>query len=194
MKSKDLIRELKKQNLTGRRVFSFEDICKMFPDEERKRIREDLARFASAENPFIIRACRGIYVNAMSPLGDILEEIASVLRKDHYTYLSNESVLSSYGVISQIPMGTITVMTTGREGNINTAFGDIEFTRTKSSPLEIISSVGTPPSPGRLPRASLERALRDFEKTQRDRNQFDESALAEILSERHEEASCEPAP
>lgn len=194
MKSKDLIREMRKRHLTGRRVFLFEDICKMFPNEDRKRVREDLARFASSENPFIIRACRGVYVNAMVHLGDILEEIASVLRKDHYTYLSNESVLSSYGVISQIPMGSITVMTTGREGNIRTAFGNIEFTTTRSSPMEIMASVHAPKAGSLLPRANLRRAVRDFMITQRDRNQLDEAALHEVLSEESEERVYEPAP
>lgn len=54
--------------------------------------------------------------HAFSSDGYTIEHIAKALRPEKYNYVSLESILSEYGVISQIPMDRLTVMTTGREG------------------------------------------------------------------------------
>ncbi len=48
----------------------------------------------------------------------------------HLTAARNilESALSEYGVISQIPIDRLTIMTTGRKGHYKTPYGTIEFT------------------------------------------------------------------
>ncbi len=62
---------------------------------------------------------------------NLLERIAVTLRSGHYNYLSLESALLAYGIISQVPLAGITVMTTGRSGIFDTPFGRIEFIHTK---------------------------------------------------------------
>ena len=47
-------------------------------------------------------------------------------------------MLSEYGVISQVPMGRLTVMTTGAPGEFHTPYGIIEFTHTKRSVPDIL--------------------------------------------------------
>ena len=47
-------------------------------------------------------------------------------------------MLSEHGVISQIPMNRLTVMTTGAGGTHETPFGTIEFTHTKRSVPDIL--------------------------------------------------------
>ena len=57
-----------------------------------------------------------------------MEEIALKLRPGELSYVSLESALSMYGWISQIPLGVLTVMTTGRTGQFKTPWGTIENT------------------------------------------------------------------
>src|SRR5690554_5285457 len=76
---------------------------------------------------------KGVYIYALSKHQGLhtIEWIARALRRGHYNYVSLESALSRYGVISQVPVGRITVMTTGRKGVYETPYGTIEFTHTK---------------------------------------------------------------
>ncbi len=50
--------------------------------------------------------------------GNTIEYVAKSLRRGEYNYISLESALSKYGVISQIPIDRLTVMTTGRKGTL----------------------------------------------------------------------------
>ena len=68
----------------------------------------------------------------------MVEDIAAVLRRSHLSYVSMESMLSEYGVISQVPVRRVTIMTTGAKGTYNTPYGTIEFTHTKRRLVEII--------------------------------------------------------
>jgi len=52
--------------------------------------------------------------------------------------------LSEYGVISQIPLDRLTVMTTGRKGIYKTIYGTIEFTHTKRSVENILDQNDRP--------------------------------------------------
>ncbi|HGS5457581.1 TPA: hypothetical protein ACN32Y_004777 [Vibrio parahaemolyticus] len=87
------------------------------------------------KNQILERVARGIYLYTLSKdrfSANTLEIIAKTLRRGEYSYVSLESALSEYGVISQIPMDRLTVMTTGRKGEYKTRYGVIEFTHTKS--------------------------------------------------------------
>ena len=82
----------------------------------------------------IERVCRGIYLNPRASYqpGLVLYHAAARLRVGHYVYLSLESVLSNHGIISQVPINRITLVTSGRNGEINCGrFGRIEFTHSK---------------------------------------------------------------
>ena len=62
------------------------------------------------------RVCRGLYFypNASPQDGLLLYHAAAKLRAGDFNYLSLESVLSDAGVISQVPIGWITLMSSGR--------------------------------------------------------------------------------
>jgi hypothetical protein len=65
---------------------------------------------------------------------DTLYKIARKLRSGHLNYLSLESVLSQAGLIPQLPIDRITIMTTGRSQVFELdGFGVIEFTHTKKT-------------------------------------------------------------
>jgi predicted transcriptional regulator of viral defense system len=114
------------------------DLSKAFPGEKEKALEKSLQRLVS--DGVLQRVARGIYVNmlARSKRSNIVEDIAAVLRRGHYSYLSMESMLSEYGVISQVPLSRITLMTTGARGVYHTPYGTIEFTHTKRRTADLI--------------------------------------------------------
>lgn len=62
-----------------------------------------------------------------------LHRLANLLRPDDCFYLSNESVLSEHGWISQMPF-CLTFITTGRSYRYDTQLGSIEFLHTEENP------------------------------------------------------------
>jgi len=79
---------------------------------------------------------RGVYLypQAAYKKGYELYHAAARLRKESFCYLSLESALSEAGLISQLPMGGITLMTGRRSGIIDCGrWGRIEFVHTKKS-------------------------------------------------------------
>lgn len=132
------IQQLRKFDQQGMFVFTKHDMCKVFPDDNKKTLEEGLNRLVKAG--LLIRACRGIYVNDFAQSKDayVIEHIAKALRRGAYNYVSLESALSEYGLMSQMPIDRLTVMTTGREGVYRTPYGTIEFTHTKKPIANII--------------------------------------------------------
>lgn len=160
------IKVLKAFDKKGRFVFNKHDMLKLFPNDNDKTLEEGLRRLVKAG--LLTRACRGIYVNnyTQSEDGYIIEHIAKVLRRGEYNYVSLESILSEYGMISQIPIDRLTVMTTGREGVYKTPYGVIEFTHTKRSVDDILNAIQR--IPGRPLRiANKKTAIRDLKRVGR---------------------------
>lgn len=138
MKMIDAIKLFRALDQRGIYVFSYGDIVKMFPEEREKALEKSLQRLVS--EGFLERVTKGVYLNPMatSKKGNIIEDIAVVLRRGFFSYISLESILSEYGAISQIPISRLTIMTSGAKGEYKTPYGTIEFTHTKRSPAEII--------------------------------------------------------
>ncbi len=162
----------------GRVVFTHQDMATLFPDESLKTLSKSLDRLVRAG--VLVRACRGIYVNAMAGTreGRMLERIAVALRRGEYNYLSLESLLSEVGAISQVPMDRITVMTTGRKGEYRTPFGVIEFTHTRRSVADILQATSKSASrPLRM--ASPATAWRDLKRVGRNTHMVNVDMLSE---------------
>ena len=141
MKKMQAIQMIRDFDKKGRFVFSKHDLSKLFPEDNQKALEEGLNRLIKAG--LLVRACRGIYVNDFAQSKDsyVIEHVAKALRRGEYNYVSLESILSEYGVISQIPLDRLTVMTTGRKGTYQTPYGVIEFTHTKRSVADILNSI-----------------------------------------------------
>ncbi len=93
------------------------------------------------EDQLLIKAARGIYVYAPALMrngGRVIESVVRALRPGQLSYFSLESMLSGYGIISQVPVSYLTVMTTGASCLHKTPFGTIEFTHTKRSIPEVL--------------------------------------------------------
>lgn len=115
------------------------DLFTLMNKEDCSASRMMLAR--AVKSGIIQNPVRGIYVfapaNHIHP--DSIYKIAQKLRSGSFNYLSLESVLSQAGIISQMPIDRITVMTTGRSGVFELAgIGVVEFTHTKK-PIDVLA-------------------------------------------------------
>lgn len=140
MNRMDLLKRLEELERRNVFVLSKKDMEKLFPDEDEKAMEKSLQRMV--KDGILDRAARGIYVNASAAsrnAGRLIEEVAKALRPGKFCYVSLESILSEYGVISQIPMSRLTVMTTGASGMHETPYGVIEFTHTKRSVPDVLN-------------------------------------------------------
>lgn len=137
-----------------------------------------------AENADVLqRVCRGLYLydRAGYPRGLTLFHAAARLRADGFNYLSLETVLSDAGVISQMPINWITLMSSGRSSVIRCGeWGTIEFVRTRKRPA-VVREWLTYDRRRRLWRASVALALRDMKTTRRDTDLIDWSAADEFV-------------
>jgi hypothetical protein len=177
MNREQAIKVLREQERQGRYVFSNHDLRKFFPQDSYKTFSEGLKRLVKSR--IIQHAYRNIYVNQDSRKVDsyTIERIAKTLRRGEYNYVSCESMLSEYGIISQIPLDRITIMTTGRKGLCCTSYGVIEFTHTKRRVKDILSSTSKVNArPLRI--ASKETALRDLKRVNRNTHLINPEDLA----------------
>lgn len=149
----------------GRRVFTPRDLGRLLGGAPGRALELRLQRMV--DRGVLIRAARGVYALAESsqPKTSLIEEVAVALRPAEWSYISLESALSEHGWISQIPVGRITVMTTGRSGSFTTPWGVIEFTHTTRDPSEILEATVDTGRPLRLARAAT--ALRDLRRVGR---------------------------
>ena len=116
-------------------LFAVSDFRALLPDLNSNALKTLLSRAQADE--LLKRVCRGIYFydRVEYPRGFILYHTASRLRAEHFNYISLETVLSDEGIISQMPINRITIMSSGRSSIINCAsLGSIEFVHTKKKP------------------------------------------------------------
>lgn len=168
----ELIRALAKLDRRGIYVLPRRDIEKLFAQEADKTLEKSLQRMTA--DGLLQRVAKGLYVNpyALSKNRWISEEIAKALRPGSLTYVSLESILSEYGVISQIPIDRLTVMTTGRSGVHVTPYGTIEFTHTKRTRSDILAhTLEIKARPLRI--ATRAAAIRDLLRVGRNANMID---------------------
>ena len=137
MKQSNAINILNHWDTLGRYVFLKRDL-RVVLDEDGKTLDQTLKRLVNAG--VLDKPAHGVYLYAFSKhIGPYtIGYIARNLRRGEITFESLESALSRYGVISQIPIDRLTLMTTGRSGEYRTSYGVIEFTHTKAKPAEIM--------------------------------------------------------
>jgi len=177
MNREQAVKILREQDRKGKYVFSNHDLHKLFPEDSFKTFNEGLKRLVKSGG--VKRACRDVYVNEEAKQFDsyTIERIAKTLRRGEYSYISLESILSEHGVISQIPIDRITIMTTGRKGTYNTAYGVIEFTHTKRTVKDILENT-TKVNKRPLRIASKQAAWRDLKRVGRNINLVNLEELA----------------
>ena len=160
-------------------LFAAEDFLSLFPDFTIENLRMLLSR--SVKRGLLERVCKGIflYPKVKYDSSMLLFKVAAKIRADCLNYVSLETVLSQVGVISQIPLGWITVMTTGRRGIINCGrFGSIEYIHTEKRMEKIIDGLHLDKETGML-WATPERAFQDMKDARRPLDLIDEDFLSQ---------------
>lgn len=167
MKVSDLIATLDEQDQRNRLwLFTPAMFRVLFPQETSGTLEMSLRRHVKAGVLRLVK--KGLYANerARSRPSRRLEGIVRYLRPDAFNYLSQESRLSELGLISQMPLQHLTVMTTGTSQTFQTAYGTVEFTHTKQ-PLAYLMRHTLPDPDGLLRVADEELALRDLRHARR---------------------------
>ncbi|WP_038079128.1 type IV toxin-antitoxin system AbiEi family antitoxin [Treponema primitia] len=162
-------------------LFSASDFYQIFPEMTAPALRVLLGR--AAKSGVLIRICRGMYLypKAGYPKGCELYHTASRLREESFCYLSLESALSEEGMISQIPLGWISLVTGGRSGIIACGkWGSIEFVHTKKH-FDDISALLIYDRRYRLWRASAQLALQDMRAAKRSMELINRDAVREFI-------------
>ena len=150
-----------------RALFMLDDLGCLLPGLPRGALKVLVGRVE--KEGLLRRVCRGLYLYPRAFVADglLLYRAAVRLRAERFNYLSLESVLSDAGVISQIPMNWITLMSSGRSRIVDCGgFGRIEFVHTKKRPANLQQELTYDARCG-LWRASVALALRDMKSARR---------------------------
>ena len=110
MKLQSAIKRLHEFDMKGHYVYRHGDLRKLFIEDSERAFTAGLKRLLNAG--VLERVVRGVYVYCLSSRTksvDTIEHIAKALRQGEYNYISLESALSEYGVISQIPIDRLTI-------------------------------------------------------------------------------------
>lgn len=162
-------------------LFTLDDLQGAFPGHSPGAFRALISR--AEKDGLLRRVCRGLYlyprINYTSGL--VLYHAAARLRAHEFNYISLESALSDAGVISQIPMNWVTLMTSGRSQILDCGgFGTIEFIHTKKQPADLIDQL-TYDTRCHLWRASVALAIRDIKAVQRNLDLIDWEVVSEFV-------------
>lgn len=148
-------------------LFTLADLRAILPGHDSGAFRTLLSRAEKAG--LFKRVCRGLYLYSRAgyPGGLVLYHAAARLRANAFNYISLESALSDAGVISQILMNRVTLMSSGRSATIRCGdFGAIEFVHTRKQPAELAGEL-TYDARCHLWRASVDLAIRDMKVARR---------------------------
>jgi len=162
-------------------LFTLADLRAALPGAKVGAFKALLSR--AQKTGLLRRVCKGVYLypRANYPAGLVLFHAAAKLRADAFNYLSLETVLSDAGVISQIPLNWITLMSSGRSHIVDCGdYGHMEFIHTKRKPDDVADQLNYDPD-CRLWRASVALALLDMKLTRRDTDLVDWSLADELV-------------
>jgi predicted transcriptional regulator of viral defense system len=162
-------------------LFTLNDLHSIFPQTSQAALRMLLGRAVKAG--LLQRVCQGLYLYPAAYQADglLLYRAATRLRASEFNYLSLESVLSDAGIISQLPMAWITLMSSGRNRIVDCGqWGRIEFIHTKRTATSLVEQVMWD-NRLQLWRASVNLALQDMRYTRRNMDLVDWEIVNELV-------------
>lgn len=162
-------------------IFSYYNLRPLLPNMTEPAFKTLLSR--AVTSGIVIRLCRGLYLyqKALQNDGLLLFHAATIMRQDEFNYISLETCLSDVGIISQVPINWVTIMSSGRSSIISCGeFGTIEFIHTEQTPEEIALNLTYDKSCG-MWRANISQALRDMKKTRRNLDLIDWELANELI-------------
>jgi hypothetical protein len=167
-------------------VFATQDLRALLPQLSDGAFKTLLSRAAEREQTSerLQRVCRGVYVygKAATSSGLLLFHVAAVLRANGFNYISLETALSAQGLISQVPMNWVSIMSSGRSSIVPCGdWGTIEFVHTSRQPNDLADQLSYDAA-CRLWRATPQLALRDMRATRRSLDLVDVRVLEEAAT------------
>ena len=162
-------------------LFTQSDLSSLFPQHNPATLAVLLSR--AVHSGVLQRVCRGIYVypDAYTNHGLLLYHAAARLRACEFNYISLESALSDAGVISQLPLNWITLMSSGRNRIVDCGtWGHIEFIHTRRA-AAAVAPLLTWDTRCHLWRASVSLALQDMKYTRRNTDLIDWEVAHEFV-------------
>lgn len=162
-------------------LFTLHDLRSLCPTLSEKTFKTLLSR--AVKQGILERICRGLYAfnSASNSNGLLLFHAAAYIRSSKFNYISLETALSDAGIISQVPLAHITIMSSGRSNKIPCGnYGTIEFIHTSRRPTEIMDKI-TYDENHRLWRANPKLAFEDMKKTCRDCGLINRDILNESI-------------
>lgn len=162
-------------------LFSFSDLRGVLPELSLSASKALISRLK--KKGVLKRVCRGIYLYPLPDYdqGLLLFHAAARLRANEFNYISLETALSDAGVISQMPINWITIMSSGRSNIIRCdKWGTIEFVHTSRRPADCYGLL-TYDSRSHLWRASMPLAMRDMRLTRRSMDLVDMEAMNGVV-------------
>ena len=149
--------------VTGRGVYTKAGLARVILAGESARAVEKTIAVAVRDG-VLIRLCRGIYACRYALAGrSVRQEAVLRLRPRSFSYISLETALSHWGVVSQATLGAVTAMTSGRSGRFDTPYGGIDLTHTGKAFADVAADLVPPEKPWmELPVAKPRLATRDL--------------------------------
>ncbi len=178
---KTLLNWLSKNVSPEHYLFSPQDLRTLCPDLSEAAFKTLLSRIVNLGH--LERVCRGLYAyqSIDHSRGLLLFHAAAYLRSSEFNYMSLETVLSDAGVISQIPIAYISIMSSGRSNKVSCGkFGMIEFIHTTQKPTSLMDQL-TYDARCRLWRAHVQLALRDMKRARRKCDLIDWDTANELI-------------
>jgi hypothetical protein len=164
-----------------RYLFTLQDLRALCLELSETAFKALLSRTVRAG--YLVRLCRNLYLYkpAMPSHGLVLFHAASLLRAHEFNYISLETVLSDAGVISQIPLQSISIMSSGCSNKVSCgSFGTIEFIHTQRKPEHLMKDL-VYDTECRLWRANVSLALTDMKRTHRNLDLIDKDSAHEFI-------------
>lgn len=162
-------------------LFTPSDLRALLPNSSDSAFKTLLSR--AVREGHLTRLCRGLYLyeQAAPASGLLLFHAAAHLRADNFNYISLETVLSDAGVISQIPINRISIMSSGRSNIISCGrWGTIEFIHTRQQPDKLANRLHYD-ARCRMWRATVSLTLRDMRAAHRSLDLVDWSVAHELI-------------
>ena len=176
-----LMQSLEKLASPEHYLFTPHDLRPLLPELSETAFKTLLSR--AVDDNHLERICRGLYLyKPVEPQsGLLLFHAAARLRASGFNYMSLDTVLSEAGVISQVPINWVSIMSSGRSSTIACGrFGTIEFVHTRQQPEALVKDLHYD-SRCKLWCASVALALRDMRVTHRSLDLIDWSVADEFI-------------
>jgi hypothetical protein len=159
------LRQLRFLSQQGKYVYNTSDLHTLLHSDSLQAARSTISRLV--QRGVLAHACRSVHVFREGITSDakVLHDVAIILRRGTYCYISLESALAAHGLLDAAP-DALSIVTTGTRGAYDTPWGRIEFNQTRRKPVEIVTRAPAA-NKGGLRLASADMALEDMKRLRR---------------------------